>query len=225
MNRIAQKNSRIVATDDVIELWGADTAANVQKVIWFLHELGLDFRAHGVGYPPELERDAIYLANRDVRSSPVLRIGDFVLWEGNTIVRYIADRYGDERFYSRDLAQRADIERWMDYQLSTIRGPLHALIRDALKPDEVKKRAAALAAAMEPVEETLKRQPYLTGEGFTIGDIPVGITTFRWSVLDVPKPPSPAIDAWLSRLAERPAFAKTVRAPRGANVALLQEPR
>jgi glutathione S-transferase len=108
----------------------------------------------------------------------------------------------------------------MDFQLSTIRPPLHALLRDVLDSRAVQRNAEKLAHTMEPVEATLATQPYLAGDAFTIGDIPVGINAYRWHLLDVPRPPSPAIDAWLERLRARPAFAAAIRPPADTNVAL-----
>ena len=164
--------------------------------------------------------DAAYLALNPNHKVPTLVDGDFILWEGNAIVRYLAQRYGGAAFYPADLQRRADIDRWMDFQLSTIRPPLHALLRDALDPNAVARNAKKLAEAMEPVEATLATQPYLAGETFTIGDIPVGINAYRWHLIDVPRPPSPAIDAWLERLYARPAFTAAVVPPAHPSVAL-----
>lgn len=161
---------------------------------------------------------------REPVASPVLVDGDFVLWEANAIVRYLVARCDGGRFYPDDARVRADIDRWMDYQLSTIRGFLHTLLRDDLDARAVSRNAERLAATMEPVEATLTKQPYLCGDAFTIGDIPVGITTYRWRVLDVVRPASPAIDAWLQRLGARPAFAATIRPPRGTYVTVQESP-
>jgi glutathione S-transferase len=203
-----------------IEIWGTLSAANVQKVTWFVRELGLTFATRGIGYTGGAARDDDYLRVRGGEASPVFRDGDFVLWEGNAILRYMALQYGGEAFYPADLKRRADIDRWMDFQLSTIRPPLHALLRDALDPNAVARNGAKLAEAMEPVEATLATQPYLCGETFTIGDIPVGINAYRWHLLKVERPPSPAIDAWLERLYARPAFAAAIVPPANTSVAL-----
>lgn len=204
-----------------LEVWGSETAANVQKVTWFLRELGLPFTPRGVGYTGGAARDDVYLRVRGGDASPILKDGDFVLWEGNAIVRYLAVRYDDgNSFYPVDIQKRADIDRWMDFQLSTIRPPLHALLRGTLDPKAVARNGEILAEAMEPVEATLAKQPFLAGDAFTIGDIPIGINAYRWHILDVPRPPSPAIDAWLERLHARPAFAATIRPPRNPNVTL-----
>ncbi|MGA2394262.1 MAG: glutathione S-transferase family protein [Candidatus Lustribacter sp.] len=204
---------------ELLEVWGVETAANVQKVIWCLRELGRPYVARGVGFDGGTPRDAVYLRVRGDAASPVLRDGAFVLWEGNAIVRYLVERYGDGSLYPRDLAARADIDRWMDYQLSTIRPPLHALLRASLGAPDVARQARNLAAAMEPLEATLATQPYLAGATFTIADIPTGINAWRWQILDVERPPAPAIDAWIERLQARPAFA-AIRPPADTSVAL-----
>lgn len=204
----------------MLELWGNERAANVQKVIWYLREAELAYELRGLEFSGSL-RDETYLRIRGAAASPVLRDGDFVLWEGNAIVRYLADRYADCRYYSRDPARRADIDRWMDYQLSTIRPPLHAMLRDGLDAEAVKRNARKLAEAMEPLEATLAASDYVAGESFTIGDIPAGINAWRWQRLAIERPPAPNIDAWVERLKARPAFAAIVP-PVGTSVAFAE---
>jgi len=204
----------------VLDVWGTASAANVQKVIWFLEEIGKPYAAHGVGYAGSDPLDAVYLKVRGGEASPILKDGELVLWEGNAVIRYLAERYAPGQFYPAALAARADVDRWMDYQLSTIRPPLHAMLRDRLEPAAVKRNAAKLAEAMEPVETALARRAYLAGDAFTIGDIPVGINAYRWLLLEVERPASPAIEAYVERLKGRPAFRKAIIPPANANVAL-----
>jgi glutathione S-transferase len=67
---------------------------------------------------------------------------------------------------------------------------------------------------MTLLDEHLKSQPYVAGEAFTMGDIPVGATAHRW--LEIPgieRPALTAVRAWRARLAERPAFRDHVQLP------------
>jgi len=219
MPRIARPRCPIAAPD-VLEVWGSTSAANVQKVTWFLEEIGKPYVARGVGYKAPDPLDAIYLKVRGDSASPILKDGDVVLWEGNAVVRYLAERYAPGAYYPAQLEARADVDRWMDYQLSTIRPPLHAMLRDPLDARAVARSAVKLAEAMEPVEAALSRQPYLAGNAFTIGDIPVGINAYRWFLLDIERPAAPAIEAWVERLKARPAFRKAIVPPANPNVAL-----
>jgi glutathione S-transferase len=51
-----------------------------------------------------------------------------------------------------------------------------------------------------------KSGPYVMGEAFTIGDIPVGLVVNRWYAIDFKKPDFPAVAAYYDRLAQRPGY-------------------
>ena len=68
--------------------------------------------------------------------------------------------------------------------------------------------------AMTLLEAHLAGQPYVAGEAFTMGDIPVGAVAHRW--LEIPgieRPPFAAVRAWRARLAERAGFRSHVQLP------------
>jgi glutathione S-transferase len=52
----------------------------------------------------------------------------------------------------------------------------------------------------------LARHPYVAGEHFSMGDIPLGPHAHRWFNLVQDRPPMPHFEAWYRRLTERPAF-------------------
>ncbi len=51
---------------------------------------------------------------------PVLRDGELVLWESNSIIRYLANRYAGERLYPQQAAPRARVDQWLDWQASDL---------------------------------------------------------------------------------------------------------
>ena len=60
----------------------------------------------------------------------------------------------------------------------------------------------------------LAEQPYVGGDSFTMGDIPVGATAYRWlEIIGIERPELPAVRAWRDRLAARPAFRQHVMLP------------
>src|ERR1700677_1788302 len=136
-----------IAANNVLEVWGSTSAANVQKVTWFLEEIAQPFVARGIGYAGSDPIDEVYLKVRGGEASPILKDGELVLWEGNAVIRYLAETYAPGRFYPAALAARAEADRLMDYQLSTIRPPLHAMLRDQLDVRAVTRNAAKLAEA------------------------------------------------------------------------------
>jgi glutathione S-transferase len=61
------------------------------------------------------------------------------------------------------------------------------------------------------IEEVLARQPWLSGERITFGDIPAACTLYRWySLEELEKPRFPHLEAWYGRLKERPAYREHV---------------
>jgi len=195
----------------MLRIWGLKSAANAQKVTWCLGEVGLPYQhitENAVGQAPH---DAQYLKLQG-HVVPVMDDNGFVLWEAHAIARYLAEKYGRAPFWPASAQGRAEVGRWMDYQLSTVRQNVHVLMRGSPDAAQVARVSQNIADAMQVVEKALERRDYLAGNDFTVGDIPLGIMAFRWSILDVNKPPMPAIDAWFGRLRARPAFQKHVAA-------------
>lgn len=197
----------------MLKVWGRGSVANVQKVLWCLGELELDYALDEACPDTGNARDDSYLTSKVRHAVPVIDDDGFVLWEGNAIVRYLCFKHSLGALCPVDPAVRADAERWMDYQLSTVREHIHPLMRVELDPDRVAFHSKGFARAMSVLEATLADRPYLTGESFTMGDIPLGIMAYRWSVLNIERSPMPNIEAWYARLRDRKAFQENVCVP------------
>lgn len=66
---------------------------------------------------------------------------------------------------------------------------------------------------MAIVDEELARRPWLSGEDFGIGDIPMGVYAHTWFSLPIERPDRPHVAAWYERLKARPGYAETVMIP------------
>lgn len=203
-----------------LKFWGRKSVANVQKVLWCLAELGIPFNHTEEDATVESPRDQSYLTLKRGSVVPLIDDDGFLLWEGNAIVRYLARKHGLGTIMPEDPREAADAERWMDYQLSTARVHIHPLMRDELSEERKAFHMRMLAKDMRVLESTLETQDYLVGNSFTVGDIPLGIVAYRWSVLEIDRPQTPAIDAWYQRLCGRPAFRNTVIPPDNPGIPL-----
>jgi glutathione S-transferase len=112
----------------MLKIWGRATSSNVQKVLWCCAELDLEFERVDVGGPFGGNRDPEYLAMNPNGLVPTVKDGDLVMWESNTICRYLATVHNGERLYPRDPAARTHVERWMDWQLAVIAPPMGQLL-------------------------------------------------------------------------------------------------
>lgn len=201
----------------MLKVLGRATSINVQKVMWCAAELGLEVDRVDVGGPFGGNDQPDYLAKNPNGLVPTLEDGDFVLWESNAIVRYLAETRGRDPWLPADAAGRASAGQWMDWYLSRMHPPMTqiflALIRT--KPedrdlDALKRTVDQTALLWTIVDKALDASDYLTGEEPTIGDIPVGCSVNRWLTLDLERPPLPNIEAFYERLKERPAYLEHV---------------
>lgn len=204
----------------MVTLWGRNNSTNVKKVRWTLAELNLPYEQIMAGQSFGVNRDAAYLALNPNGLVPMLKDGDDVLWESNTIVRYLAAQYGADSLWQASPIQRAKSEKWMDWANETL-SPVHRKILFGLvrTPAEQRNMAEIEAAieACEPLldilENTLAKQTWLSGEAFGVGDI--AVAPFVYNLLETVKTwqPRPHLARWYQQLAERPAFRDVVMIP------------
>ena len=96
----------------MITIWGRANSVNVQKVLWCCDELVLPFQRIDAGGPFGHLNEPSYLAMNPNGKIPTISDGNFVLWESNAILRYLAMEYGPSSLlYPTDPKVRASIER------------------------------------------------------------------------------------------------------------------
>ena len=106
----------------MLTIWGRHNSVNVQKVLWCCAELNLQFHRIDAGLEFGLNGEPAYLALNPNGRVPTLVDDDFVLWESNSIIRYLAMQYGENEtaLYPQAPKLRASIDRWLDWTLSTL---------------------------------------------------------------------------------------------------------
>ncbi|HEY4134781.1 MAG TPA: glutathione S-transferase family protein [Alphaproteobacteria bacterium] len=203
----------------MIRIYGYDRSSNVQKVAWACDELGLPFELDLTGgTQPRSSKDPDYLLINPNGQIPTLQDGEFFLWESNSIMRYLDEKYGGGVLMPTTPEGRAIANKWMDWQLATLYAPMYELFVAAVRTPPDERDVAAIAAAGDKAATMWKRVeasfglgPYLAGE-FSLGDIPLGIAVNRWYGIPVAKPSLPKVEAWFERLKSRKPFQDRVMA-------------
>ena len=104
-----------------IKIWGRSNSVNVQKVLWCLSELDLAHERIDAGMAFGRNHDPDYLAMNPNGRIPTLVDESFVLWESNSIMRYLVLAYGKGvSLYPEPPKVRAAVDRWLDWTLSTL---------------------------------------------------------------------------------------------------------
>jgi glutathione S-transferase len=67
-------------------------------------------------------------------------------------------------------------------------------------------------ALLQLVDAHLVGKTFITGDNFTMGDIPAGAQLFRYYEMQIPleRPKLPNVEAWYARLKDRPAYREHV---------------
>jgi len=203
----------------MLKIWGRTNSVNVKKALWAAEELGLKYQRIDAGMQFGVTKTPEYLSMNPNSLVPTIEDDGFVLWESHTIVRYLAAKHGMGTLCPADLKARADAERWMDWAFTfqnAMRAVFWGLIRTAPEKRDhkaIEEGRTQSAKLLEVLERNLQKKTYVTGDAFTMGDIPIGCEVQRWMRVPIERPPFPALQAWFDRLGQRPAFRQVVDIP------------
>ncbi|WP_411906556.1 glutathione S-transferase family protein [Rhizobium mayense] len=198
----------------VLRILGRVSSINVRKVLWICDEIGIEYVREdwGLGYSSTAQ--PAFLALNPNGLIPVVESEDGVLWESNTICRYLASKYGREDLLPLSPWPRALVERWMDWQATDLNGAWRGAFLGLVRKDAAYAEPALIAAStrdwnskMEILEKQLSSGvPFVAGEEFTAADIVIGLSVNRWLKTPIERPRLPDVTAYFARLQERPAF-------------------
>jgi glutathione S-transferase len=198
----------------MLKIWGRNTSSNVQKVMWAIGEMGLAHQRIDVGGSFGKNNEAPYLAMNPNGLVPTLEEEDgFLLWESNSIVRYLAAKHKATVLEPVELKARGLASQWMDWQLSVL-GPaitpvFWGLIRtppEKRDPSAIENGKVKTIAAAKMLDTQLGKAKFVAGDNFSYGDIPVGIMIYRYVNLVPERPKLAHLERWYAALSERKAF-------------------
>ncbi len=100
----------------MLQVLGRSSSINVRKVLWTCDELALPFAREDWGLGFRSTQAPEFLAKNPNALVPVIVDDGFVLWESNTVCRYLAARHGRDDLLPTEPQARARVEQWMDWQ-------------------------------------------------------------------------------------------------------------
>ncbi|WP_271407933.1 glutathione S-transferase family protein [Pseudomonas sp. Q1-7] len=201
----------------MLRIWGRINSTNVRKALWAAEEAGIAYERLDAGGAFGLVNEAAYRARNPNGLVPMIEDGDLVLWESNAIVRYLAARYAAGSLYPESPVLRAEGDKWMDWATSSFATPFRDLFWGTLRTPPAERNQALIDAALTRCGEllaipdrALAGRPYLSGDAFAMGDIPLGCFAYAWFEMPILRPELPNLEAWYERLKARPAYRKAV---------------
>lgn len=198
----------------MLKILGKPGSINVRKVLWTCVEIGLPFELDHWGSGFRATDDPDFLALNPNAMVPVLRDGDFVLWESNSICRYLAAKHGRTDLLPDDPQQRARVEQWMDWQATELnpawRYAFMSLVRKSPAHTDTDALAAGIAGwnrQMAILDARLAATgAYAAGEQFTLADVVLGLSVNRWRMTLPERPDYAAVEDYMRRLSRQPGY-------------------
>tara|TARA_Y100000588_G_scaffold358629_1_gene416965 strand:- start:1290 stop:1958 length:669 start_codon:yes stop_codon:yes gene_type:complete len=218
----------------MLKIWGRRNSAHTQRVLWASVEAGVQFdlilasatmgtdghvsggsRAFGVVETPE------YRAMNPNGTIPTIDDDGFILWESNTISRYLAQTYAPQALFGSDIRTLGRASQWMDWTNTQLEPALHILVMELVRLPEKARDPTTLEAtrlgilpALQRLNDHLGNRPYVAGDDFTIGDIAPATAVRRWHVFGLEAPPMPHLEDWQTRVAQREGFRLHIESPK-----------
>jgi len=199
----------------MVKILGRSTSGNVQKVVWLLEELAQPYTREDYGRQFNNTQTEAYLKLNPSGKVPTLVDGDVVVWESNTILRYLCSKSaGGAALYPTEPAARSQVERWMDWQLASLNGPYVGVFKESKKKAEERAASFAadskeLAAQLELLEKGTAGRRFIAGANFSIADICLGPIVDRCLGFPIALPAVPGVRAWRDQIASRAAYQKS----------------
>ncbi|WP_034918478.1 MULTISPECIES: glutathione S-transferase [Erwinia] len=200
----------------MLKILGRASSINVRKVLWACEELALPFQREEWGEGQKSLQDPTFKALNPNSLIPVLQEDDFILWESNAIIRYLANTRQAEWLYPQEPRARARVDQWLDWQATELNTSWRYAFMSLVRHSPAHQDARLLAAAckgwnqmMTLLNEQLARTGgFIAGEAFSLADIPIGLSVNRWFETPLDHADLPAVRAYYERLTVRKGYAK-----------------
>ena len=191
---------------------------NSRKVLAGLDLIGIPYELRHVDYFSGAHKKPEFLAINPNGAVPAVVDGDLALSESNAILQYAADLGASEKYYPRDLKQRADINRWLLWEASTWFPSCYTylveyVVKPLLKtePDEtiIEKEAANWHRLAGILDARLAKSKWLAGDTVTIADIAVAAPMHLRKWQRLPLDEHANLKRWMADVERLPCWQKT----------------
>jgi glutathione S-transferase len=195
----------------MLTVYGRKSSANVQKVRWICSEGNLEFKTEIVGGKYGGLTSPEFIRLNPNSTIPVLKDGDFILYESNSIIKYISDKFDILRSDTQE--KIALNNQWIDWSSSVFGlNCSHYTLHNILLPIDQRNTTLAIEAkkkiysCFELLNKQLEKTNYLLDNELSLADIPVGCWIHRCVVLGLEITEFKSLEKLYVNLKERSAF-------------------
>jgi glutathione S-transferase len=203
-----------------MKLYYHPNSPNCVDVLATANHLGIQLDLELVDLLKGAQKNPAYLKLNPNGRVPTLVDGDFVLWESNAIMQYIASKKANNSLWPEDDSIRADIARWQFWQASQWNKATGALVWENMikrflgaggpDPAEVKKGEDLFHVSAAVLDGHMKERQYLAGDGLTLADFSVAAMLVYARPARLPLEKYQSIRDWYERVEKLDAWKKAL---------------
>jgi glutathione S-transferase len=204
-----------------IELYAFPPSPRAFKAMVVANHLGLDWTLRMIDLRKGEQKAPHYAALNPNMRMPTLKDGDYVLWESNAIIRYLATKQPQSGLLPTDEAARLDVTRWQFWDTAhwdpacavfAFEHVVKPRLLGIAEPDAaaVAKGTEAFHRAAPVLDGQLKNRTFVTGETLTLADFSIGSAMILADLARYPLEPYGEIKRWCGQLRALPAWKATL---------------
>ncbi len=208
-----------------MKLYEFALSPNCQKVSALAREVGVALDVVPIDLFRGGAKTPAMLAKNPNGKLPILEDDDYVLWESNAMLAYLAAKAGRADLAPTQPRERAEVDRWMSWQTSHFSPAIRKVAFERVvkklaglgAPDEAVVRAGTeeFAVVASVLEQSLGNKEHLCGR-LTIADFALTPSAALTASSGLDLEPFPKVRAWLGRMTQRDSVKQTLAAARGA---------
>ena len=200
----------------MITIYGNEFSSPSNKVRYVANALGIDYEYKPVDLMGGANKTESYLKLHPAGKVPVLQDGDFVLFESNAILRYLAQKVSSS-LYPQEIKRRAVVDQWMDFASLHV-GPAlgkvffnrvaYQFLNTEVDPRSLADGLQFLQRFLPVLEGQLAKSAYLAGPELTLADFALLASLDQAEAAGVELSVYPALSQWRKELIAKDFYQK-----------------
>jgi glutathione S-transferase len=205
-------------------------STRVLAIVALKNHLALDCELNPIDLGRGDQLTPEYLALNPNRKMPTLKDGEFVLWESNAILFYMAAKRPESGLWPADLRGQADVLRWLAWQSAHLDAESYGMVAfekgskavlglGAPDPAFIARGEQNFVRFAAVLDDHMKGRGWLVGERPTIADFSIGAVVPSAAHLGLPLARFSEIGRWYKGLSALPGWRDAVAAKDAAMAA------
>lgn len=199
----------------MLTVYGRKSSANVQKVHWICKEGNLEFKQIDVGGKYGGHTSTEFKKMNPNSTIPVLKDDSFVIYESNSIMKYISNRYN---ILKEDNDEKSALNnQWIDWaslvfglQCATYTAHNMLLPIEQRDPNIASETKKKIVSSFEILDHQLYKNEFINDDKLGLADIPIGCWIHRCIILNLDFSQFKSLERWYKKLKENYGYKDAV---------------